>query len=387
MLHALQQSYKKYTGEWTVALSVVVWRIILEVFGRYANIRWLFLQPDLPTWKPELRAISDIWSRWDSEWYYIIIHQGYVGSSDPLKQTDVVFFPLYPYLVKLFSAPFGLNAFYVGSFLSFVFFVVACVLLYKLLRLDHEKNLAMRAIFFLILFPLSFFFIAMYTESLFLLLVVSAFYAARKGRWMWVGIIAFLLGLTRLVGVAVLPALAIEYLQQKKWRIQNIRADILWLGLGAVGLLSFMALLQWKVGDALAFLHGQSAWLRTFEFPWTTIARDYWPLIASRSLQVIGSHRGEVTDLLYFVFGLAMIAILFLRERISYAVLALCLFIPAVTGGQLTSMGRYLVVIFPLFLVLARFGKHKWFEAFYVTACLLFFAENVMLYVLTHWIA
>ncbi len=387
MLHALIQSYKKHTGEWTVAFTVIAWRVILEIFGQYANIRWLFLQPDLPTWKPELRAISDIWSRWDSEWYHMIIHHGYVASPDPLVQTDVVFFPLYPYIVKLFSTPFGWNDFYVGSVLSFVFFVIACVLLYKLLKLDFEKNLANRVIFFILLFPLSFFFITMYTESLFLLLVVAAFYAARKGNWMWVGIFAFFLSLTRLVGLAVLPALAVEYMAARKWKWREIQVDVLWLGLGVAGLLAFMLFLQFKVGDALAFIHGQSAWLRSFEFPWTTIARDYWPIVASRSLETIGTHRGMVTDLAYFFFGLLIIGILFWKERLSYAIFALCMFIPAVTGGQLTSMGRYLIIIFPIFILLAKAGKYKWFEMLYIAFCLLFFAENVMLYVLTHWIA
>ena len=106
------------------------------------------------------------------------------------------------------------------------------------------------------LFPMSFFFSAVYSESLFLALSIGAVYAARRERWMWAGLLGMLAATTRSAGVLLLVPLAMIYL----WDVARpslrtrrpLRADALWLSLVPLGLALFCALLALGGHDPLA---------------------------------------------------------------------------------------------------------------------------------------
>ena len=113
---------------------------------------------------------------------------------------------------------------------------------------------ALRCILLLSVFPFSFYFSAVYSESLFLLLAVGSLYLAERDRWAAASICALLCGATRAPGVALAPALGLLYLERARYDVRNLRPDVLWIGLAALGPFLFYAYLGAQFGDPwLAF--------------------------------------------------------------------------------------------------------------------------------------
>src|SRR6267378_590565 len=128
-----------------------------------------------------VRGWLEIWNRWDSLNYQKLAQFGYsaTGELKPL----LVFYPLYPWTVRLFAfftRDYLLSAFIVSTLAS----LIAAIVLLRLVELDYSKELAQRAVWFLFIFPTSYFLHIGYTESLFLMLALSSVYAARKQSWL-----------------------------------------------------------------------------------------------------------------------------------------------------------------------------------------------------------
>src|SRR3954470_15721698 len=143
-------------------------------------------------------------ARWDSVWYLTIADSGYGDST-----ARAAFFPLYPLLIRAVGTVFGGShaALLIAAFLvSLAAFVAALVLLYRLTELELGRRLARPTLLLLAVFPAAVYFGAPYSESLFLLLAVGAFYSARTDRWAWAGACAGLASATRSAGLLlVLP--------------------------------------------------------------------------------------------------------------------------------------------------------------------------------------
>jgi hypothetical protein len=302
-------------------------------------------------------------ARWDSVWYLSIAHDGYGSAS-------AAFFPLYPLLVRVvagFSASPG--ALLVSAYaVSLAAFAGALALLHRLAELELGRGMGGPTVLLLALFPLSFFFGAPYSESLFLLLSVGAFYAARTGRWAWAGALAAGASATRSAGVVLLVPLLILYLQ-------GPRRDrsILWLALAPAGLAAYSVYLALAHGDGFAYLHVQEVWFRHFAGPFGGVwdgavaAFDGVRQLASGSRRPVyfdqaGGDPFVVAIRNVSLFGsliLAAVATVGVIRRLpaaygAYVVAALALPLSFPVGPQpLMSLPRFLAVLFPLFLWLA----------------------------------
>ncbi len=192
--------------------------------------------------------VYDWWIQSDADYFFNTASQGYVGGR-------YMFFPLYPLLILFFSKIANNNFISPGLFVSWISIFVGIILFYKLVKLDYKKDIAQRTILYLLIFPMSFFFLSYYSESLFFLVTVSAFYYARKQNWLLAGIFGFFASLTRLIGVLLLPVLLFEYFYQKKFKFKEVKKDVLSLTLIPLGLTTFCLYLYQKTGDFFAFLH------------------------------------------------------------------------------------------------------------------------------------
>src|SRR5918992_888259 len=200
-------------------------------------------------------------ARWDAAWYLRIADSGYGGSD-----VRAAFFPLYPGMVRAVAAPFGASpdALLVASYLvALAAFLAALVLLYRLVSLELGRPLARPTLLLLSVFPAAVFFGAPYSESIFLLLAVGAFYAARTGSWAWAGACAGLASGTRSAGLLLLIPLAMIW-----WSARPRRGrDAAWLLLAPAGIAAYAAWLGLVEGDALRFLDVQDAWSRELAIP------------------------------------------------------------------------------------------------------------------------
>jgi hypothetical protein len=278
-------------------------------------------------------------ARWDSVWYLSIAHNGYDSAS-------AAFFPLYPLLVRVvggFSASPGvlLVSAYAVSLASFA---GALALLHRLAELELGRGMGTSTVLLAAFFPASFFFGAPYSESLFLLLSVGAFYAARTERWAWAGCLAAAASATRSAGVLLLVPLAIFYL-----RAGRRDRSALWLALAPAGIGAYTAYLALAQDDGFAYLHLQEAWFRHFAGPFGGVWNG-----AVAAFE--GGPYGLANALLLATLVLAAVAVVGVLRRLPapygvYVVLALALPLSfPVEPEPLMSLPRFLAVLFPLFM-------------------------------------
>ena len=127
----------------------------------------------------------EIFAAWDSGWYFDIAKNGYRYSAD--GQSAIAFFPLYPLAMRAVAWTLGGSdrAFWLaGILISCVAFTCALIALHRFtMRMFGDREVARRAVLYLAIFPFSFFFSRVYTESLFLLASVVAIASADEGRW------------------------------------------------------------------------------------------------------------------------------------------------------------------------------------------------------------
>ncbi len=123
------------------------------------------------------------WAKWDSQWYFQIARDGYLYQ--PLRQSNVAFFPVYPLSMRLLARFVGDNLILSGFLVSNLAFFLALVFLYRLAELEFgDRSTARRTVFYLAFFPTAFFFSSVYTESVYLLLTVATMYFARSRHWL-----------------------------------------------------------------------------------------------------------------------------------------------------------------------------------------------------------
>lgn len=320
-------------------------------------------------------------ARWDAVWYLSIAEDGYRDSVDHAK---AAFYPLYPLLSDIVGWPFG-SALIGGLLVSLASFFGALVLLHKLAELELGRRDARTTVLLVAFFPTAFFFSAVYAESLFLLLSVATVLAARRGRWMWVGVAGALAVLTRNSGVLLLVPALLMFLYgpradrepepgRARWRPRHpLTPQLLWLGLIPLALAGYLVYIGSVLGDPFAPFAAQELWGRQL-VPLGGIwegARAAW--LGLRQL-VHGS-----TTPVYFgeaggdpfanagqnlmLFGFLVFALLALAGALrrlplaygAYAGVALLLSLSYPVSAQpLMSLPRFVLVLFPLQMWLAR---------------------------------
>jgi hypothetical protein len=306
-------------------------------------------------------------ARWDSVWYLRIADSGY-GDSAP----RAAFFPLYPLLVRAVATPLGGSeaALLVAAYaLSLAAFLAALFLLHRLTELEMGRRLARPTLLLLAVFPAAVYFGVPYSESLFLLLAVGAFYAARTGHWAWAGVCAGLGSGTRSAGLLLLIPVVMLWWGSRPRRPR----DAAWLALAPLGIAAYAAWLGLVEGDALRFLDVQAAWSRHLAVPLTgawdglVAAVDGVRQLASGSRTPVyfDAAAGDpfriaaINVMLFVTLVFAVFACVGVWRRLPRAYgawVAASLLLPLtfpVTPQPLMSLPRFVAVLFPLFMWLA----------------------------------
>ncbi|WP_026665244.1 hypothetical protein [Butyrivibrio sp. FC2001] len=222
-------------------------------------------------------------SVFDSEWYGYYVDLFYTNEFVGMRPNGMApwaFFPLYPLLVnichRLMGGMVAVNT--VGAILSSILFMLAEFWAYKyIMYTRNDKKVAYTFIIFMSFGAYSFYFSILYTESLFLLLLVLCFYHMVKGNYLRMGLFGALLSATRNAGVffvfVILVYQIMKYLESHKDKFYRLfigflkyvfAQERLVLGTFMVpsGLFAYMLYLHFKLGDGFAFVHVQYAWGR-----------------------------------------------------------------------------------------------------------------------------
>lgn len=397
---------------WVPLLAVGVTRLAIVLAG----LASLALLPDSTTPPPyHLRGqanpvIDILGSRWDTGFYVSIAEEGYRYQGVPLP--SVPFFPLLPLLMRLGALVTG-DVVTAGVLLSNVFLLLAAMLLYRLVEGEFGQSIAGRSVWFLLIFPMAFFGSAIYTESLFLLCTIGSFYAARRQRWGWAGLLGVAAASTRLVGVIMAPVLLVEWWMQRSVarsgdRPQQNDGGVAWSGdrpqqrgaerwrglvaaaLAPLGTLAYMLYLQVTFGDPLAFVHGTASWDRTPR-PLPELIGGLLQAPAGGWGQAIASGAfplNDWIDLLAVAAFIALGTVLLAQDRWSEGLFVVLGALIPLYSGLLMSQRRYMWVLFPAFILLARWSEGRpWLER---TITLLFaagLALSVALFANGYWVA
>jgi len=296
----------------------------------------------------------NIFSRWDAEWYLDVAKHGYHYKLGRGLHANTAFFPLYPALMAAGSKLLGqsdVSILLAGILISNISLLVALAYLMALVRLDFSEEIASRSALYVLVFPSTLFFSAVYTESLFLAAVIIAFYFARRDRWLLAGLAGAAATLTRPPGILIFVALTLEYLQQRNFRWQEVRGDLGALILIPLALFLHFRYLQWKVGSFWIFLQTEKDWGR--------------PLVGAPGRFASFAHFAG-GDLFVALLALISIVVAWRRLRPSYALYATLAFLMPLASGSLLGMGRFCVVIFPLYIVLAMAGRNATFDRYWL---------------------
>ena len=155
----------------------------------------------------DLGWVTDVWARWDSVWFLRIAEHGYGAAQHGVA---AAFYPLYPLTLAGVGRAFGGHYVLAGIVVSLAATLGSFVLLHRLAEERLGADGARRAVLYLAVFPMSLFLQAVYSESLFLALVArGASCSPSAAAGSAPGAVTGLAVLTRISGVALLPALAV----------------------------------------------------------------------------------------------------------------------------------------------------------------------------------
>jgi len=313
--------------------------------------------------------LAGVWERWDACWYLKIATYGYEPG-----ERSVAFFPLFPAAVRLAGTITGLPYPVAGMIISGAAYVVAITGLLRLVSDGLGFAVARRTALLLSVFPAAFFLLAPFTESLFLATAVWSLVLARERRWPLAAACAVLAGLTRAQGLLLVIPLAWEAFVavretgfrsprafwQAGWSAAAVLAPA--VAFGGYGLVAH-AVIGETPYDA------QSLWGGTnFHPPWALVAASVGWIV----------ERGDGMQALNLVAILGAAALLVAGARrmpLTYSLYAwppLILIATRIQPTPLTATTRFVLVMFPVFVVAALLTQHPWLQRAWLVISLIF---------------
>lgn len=362
----MKLNWKAYRWLWMPFLAFVVTR--LGIAGAAYFSTPILADSNVPPYhiRPDNTLLDVFGSRWDTGFYLSIAEEGY--RYENVAFPSVAFFPLYPMLLRALRAVAG-DPLWAGLILSNLALLAGVIMLYRLAALEGDERAADRTVWYVLIYPASFFGSAIYTESLFLLLVVATLFLARKGHWWAAGLVSILAALTRLVGVFVMPMLVLEWFRRRRKALVKGEQPPAWGSLMAtcitpLGTLVYMLYLKLAFGDPLAFMHASQAWARQPRSPLEMAAELF-----QRPLQGWGAALADGAlpldnwaDLGFILFFIGLGVVLLFQRRWSEGAFVLLGALIPLSSGLLMSQRRYMWVLFPAFMLLGRWGKNQWVD-------------------------
>jgi hypothetical protein len=347
----------------------------------------------------QVRDLFPLWERWDVLWYERVAVSGYSWHPPPV-QSDVAFFPLYPLSMHVLSVLTPMSAYAAGLVVANLSFLGALYVLHRLVLMDFDGDVADRTVYYLGIFPTALFFFTAYSEAPYLLCCAGCFYALRLRRWWLAGLIGMAATLTRQLGVLLVLPFVVEVFAS--WH--GPRWTGLWSRLWPVlllpaGLLSFMAYLQVRFGNALLFFRAQAAWNRVLAPPWQGVLDDFGRIlqpVTGYSAHTQGSL--QVQSLMNVAFALLFVGLVVFGVKIlplSYTaygggVLLAILMSPTAGTAQplaLLSIARFEVTLFPPFIVLGLAGRSRSVDRLIIICSVGLLTLFTIVFVRGKWIA
>ncbi len=406
------------TTVYNIVLLWLAWVVIILSFQWIVTTRLGIRHPDLAvSWtksqtmsfsnKGKIYLLEPFMNRqvaWDSEYYVGIAVGGYNDPKagaviNPETGQKVIknysFFPLYPYVMRIFAFPlklFGVNPIAATSFAGVVVAALGTLAglfaLWDITRPYFGEEDAYRTVFYALIFPTAFFFAMVYTEGLFMGLAFGALALSKRERWVWASILGLLAAWTRAHGAVLALPLLVFWLMQIKWR-EPLQPQMTWKWVlrGALAFLPLAGYLLWRY-SALGM-----GWAELQDFYFgrglMSIGRsiDDW-MNAFKYARYLGGGDGQI----YFAIEVGSIFLTFIaslwliRRDPAVALFSLAVVLLSVFSGSAGSMARYMLIAPALYIFLAHLGKNKTFDRAWTVFSILLLGMEASLFAADMWV-
>lgn len=296
--------------------------------------------------------------RWDSGWYFSIIHDGYRYSDNASVENSTVFYPLYPLVSYAVKELFHIDGYLALLLVANVASLAVVLLMTKFIKDELGDEIALLSVAFFCFFPSSFFLSAGYSESLFLVFILLSLILLSWRKFVWAAVMAGLSLGARSTGIVMIPVILWEI---SRWNgtpwPQRVSYMALCVVLAASGLLAYMAYLGIELGHPFAFAAGQAAW-HSGTFSDRFISAITFAPFEHSSSKLVGMVRYSLAGL--FLFFLVLTLWSFLRLRFAISLYGLgTLMLPYLTLGITGSMNRFVLMCVPAFMCMGILSKGR----------------------------
>lgn len=284
------------------------------------------------------------WAQWDGGHFINIARFGYFNPQ------EYAFFPLLPNLIRFVSIfTFG-NLVLAGLIVTNVSFFAFLIIFHKLVKKKFGGQIANISIFTFLTFPTAFFGVAVYSESIFLLLACLTLYFLENKKLLAAAIASGLATATRLVGIfLVIPFItSLMSLRSAGWR----RSNPLLLPLSVSGLFLYSLYLYLKFGDPFYFSTMESVWHRSYVNPLSTI-------YSYLTINIFNKPFNDYLDIVSTIGFIVILALGFRKIPKAWWFYSLLVVLVPASSGTLTSMPRYVLSAFPVFILLGIYLKDR----------------------------
>lgn len=377
------------TGAWRSPVTRVVLppllatRLMVLVVG-FLGVVLIGFPDGTPPFRVSRNEMVNLPVRWDAGWYLGITLNGY--DYDPnaraLAQQNIAFFPAYPMTVRVVTAFLGgrlvrpdepvsgnrvewqyamhRTALASGLLVTIVAFGWGLVYLFRLARdILGDDDAAAGAVVLACAWPCALFYSAFYTEGLFFLAVVGAWYHLRAREWPAAVLWGLVAGLARPNGF--LLSVPLGLLAVADWRAlwrndpgarRTAAAGVLAAAAPVAGMLIYSGYLYSETGKAFAWFQAHQAWGR--------VATDVAGLFTERAELIAGQgfytystdQPVELLNATFVIAALIMTIPITWRFGPAYGAFLLLMIVPPLLRGGFLSLGRLTSTLFPLFLYL-----------------------------------
>jgi len=425
-----------------IVLTWLAWAIIVIAFQALATAR---LEPKYPDraqeWTSEftgnnyqkghvylLDPFMNDQVAWDSEYYLAIAVGGYDDPRSPhLTPTGVVtspdgvppapigsgfeqsistsyaFFPFYPWMIRIFAFPLrilGLDpiatATLAGVIVSALGALLAMLALYDLTRDSLGQDTALRAAFYLIIFPTGFFLIQIYTEGLFVGLAFACLAMLKRKQWLAAALFGVGATLTRAVGVTLIIPMLMTWFRTGEW----VDLDLEWrqifhegiplrpLGRALLAFSPLIAFLIWKfsyLGLAFDFIESNyfGRGFLSLGYAFYAWAEAFRTMLTMSNPQHSAYY---FTEFLGMAIGLVA-CILTIKTHPEIGWFSLAVFVISWGSGPAQGIHRYILGAPAVFISLARWGTNPVFDRAWTTLSILLMGLLAMLFAFNMWVA
>ena len=356
-----------------ITFLFLLWRFLL--FGvSLVSLKILSFRESFPYINSHLKKFGSplLWSQanFDGVHYLRIAQEGYQA------QFSQAFFPLYPLVVKILNFFFN-NYLLSGLLISHLSFLIGLFFFYKLALSLKNETVAQKATLALLCFPTSFFFLSFYSESLFFLFLILTFYTLQHKKTLISVIFANLASATRFIGFFIFPAAILKIATKKHQKS-------IFLFLIPFGLLFYLIFLWIKFNHPFLFFSSLSLWQKsTITFPAITVFR-YLKMISILP-KINWQFFSVCLEFIVFLFFSITTIISFFKVPAYLFLYNLLTFCSFIFLGTFSSLPRYVLALFPSFLVLGQV-KNKIFYPMTVCFAILQ-ALSYFLFFRGYWVA